>query len=602
MAMQTRSLESIGTPMPHAEDDVRSVAIIGMGARGLSLLEQFIGLGRKAGAQRLRIEVFEPRTPGSGLHHAGQPDYLMLNTMAGQLSAFSSAYPACEPAGWTFLQWCQARAIGLDARGHVSADGQGRPVGFGDFVPRRLLGRYLQDSYRYLLQQCPAQVQVRHHAEPVTGCFERCAEAGFRVQTPTRELDVDAVLLTCGHSSVTEDVEAVGESVLIEGLGLTAMDTLASLTQGRGGRYVRDAGLIGWRYLPSGHEPRISLYSRSGLPFHARPQWHPSGHALLPRTYFSAQAIARLRQHSGTGQLDFERDVLPLIKDEMRAVFYQATVRLDAPEQLKVVQQWLRDACDQPGRQRLFTTLAEQWGEFDPECWLAREAWSTADASYAEWFRQWIERELALSRLGVANSPVRQALEVWRDYRDLLRQVADRDGLTESSTQVFYDVWARLSNRLVGGPQKERYEDLLALIKAGVVTVLPPMDAAAQADAAFGSMIRARVAHSGVSSSRDPLIRDLWLQRLIRPAHAYPADGIDTDPAGRAVGADGTPHPRLFALGPAVEGCTFYNHYVPTPDPTCRALIEARQTVQACLSALGTDKSTRLSTTSFTSL
>ncbi|WP_147477633.1 FAD/NAD(P)-binding protein, partial [Pseudomonas coronafaciens] len=75
------------------------IAIIGMGSRGLSVLEQLIGLSRHADRQPLQIEVFDPQPPGSGLHHAQQPDYLMLNTMAGQLSAFSAAFPACEPPG-----------------------------------------------------------------------------------------------------------------------------------------------------------------------------------------------------------------------------------------------------------------------------------------------------------------------------------------------------------------------------------------------------------------------------------------------------------------------------------------------------------------------
>lgn len=602
MGMQTLSLDRAGLPARQLESRVRAVAIIGMGSRGLSVLEQLIGMSRKDVANPLRIEVFDPRTPGSGLHLAEQPDYLMLNTMAGQLSAFSSAFPACEPEGWTFLQWCQVNAIRLDERGHVSADGQGRPVEFGDFVPRKLLGRYLQDSYRYLLRQCPAHVQVRHHPEPVTGCRERAADGGFRVQTAYRALDVDAVLLTCGHAATGDDAQPVGESVLIEGLGLTAMDALAGLTQGRGGRYVRDPGFAGWRYLPSGREPKIALYSRSGLPFHARPQWHPSVHAALPRVFFTADALVGLRQQSTTGRLDFARDVLPLIKDEMRAVFWQAKVRLDAPRRLLALQQALGDVRDHASRETLFKALAEQWGEFEPQQWLTTGRWCGDNDAYAQWFVQWIERDLAMSRLGTVNSPVRLALEVWRDYRDLLRAVADRNGLTEGSTASFYGEWAGLSNRLVGGPQKERSEDLLALIQAGVVTILPPMDEASCSSVPFETLIRGRVAHSGLSVSRDPLLNDLLRQGLIHPAHTYPADGIDTDPSGRALRSDGSAHARLWALGPAVEGCTFYNHYVPTPDPACRALIEARQVAEACLAALSASRFGGPSMTSFSTL
>ncbi|MDF2644034.1 MAG: hypothetical protein K0R45_3308, partial [Pseudomonas sp.] len=44
--------------------------------------------------------------------------------------------------------------------------------------------------------------------------------------------------------------------------------------------------------------------------------------------------------------------------------------------------------------------------------------------------------------------------------------------------------------------------------------------------------------------------------------------------------------PRLWVLGPSVEGCTFYNHYVPTPDPACLAPMEARMAAQSCLNSL----------------
>ncbi len=369
-------------------------------------------------------------------------------------------------------------------------------------------------------------------------------------------MQVDAVFLTSGHAADSAEQQPSGETVAIEGLGLTAMDTLASLTQGRGGRYVRDGGFAGWRYLPSGREPKVFLYSRSGLPFHARPQWHSPNEAPLPRLFLGAEVIAGLRQQRPAGQLDFRRDVLPLIKDEMRAVFYQARVPPRyAPPQL---------------RQSSVCCVKQRRG---PRC---------LPESYATWFVEWIERDLALSRLGTARSPIRLALEVWRDYRDVLRLVAGRNGLSEASTLDFYGTWAGLSNRLVGGPQKERHEDLLALIKAGVVAVLPPMDEARQ----FDCVIPARVAHNGLSRPAQGLIGDLLEQGLIRAAHAWPADGIETDRTGRALGRDGSPQPRLWVLGPVVEGCTFYNHYIPTPDPTCHALIEARRAVESCLAML----------------
>ncbi|GFM64104.1 FAD/NAD(P)-binding protein [Pseudomonas cichorii] len=590
--MQTLSIERfVDDHAPVVEPETRKIAIIGMGSRGLSILEQLIGMARDDRSQRWLIDVFDPQLPGSGLHLVEQPDYLMLNTMAGQLSAFSSAYPVCEPAGMTFLQWCTAHDVRLNERGHTSDDEHARPIGFGDFVPRKLLGRYLQDSYRFLLEQCPAHVQVRHDPQAVTGCQPLSDTSGFRLQTANgRSFTTEAVFLTSGHAPETREEQAVGEHVAIEGLGLTAMDTLAGLTEGRGGRYERDAGFAGWRYIASGREPHISLFSRSGLAFHARPQWSPASSERLPRLFFTAQAIEVLRQQSATGQLDFEQDILPLIEDEMRGVFYQARVRLESPDQLASVQQRLRDAKNPRLRETLFVRLAAEWGEFEPARWLPTRRWTGQASDYSQWYRDWIEHDLALSRRGIAQSPVKQALEVWRDYRDLLRMLVDRNGLTPASTLEFYGTWAGLSNRLVGGPQKERYEDLLALMDAGVVQVLPPMEEAGCSG--FDRVINARVPHSGLSRNPQGLIGDLQRQGLVRAAHAYPADGIETDSVGRALSADGSVQQRLWVLGPAVEGCTFYNHYVPTPDPGCRALIEARRAVESCMNALGVNAST----------
>ncbi|WP_426111469.1 FAD/NAD(P)-binding protein [Pseudomonas sp. DSP3-2-2] len=520
-----------------------------MGSRGLSILEQLMGLAQRNPERPLLIEVFDPQTPGSGLHLPEQADYLMLNTMAGQISAFSAAFPATlpnEPAGLTFLQWCAAQDVRLDERGHL--DAQGRPVEFGDFVPRRLLGRYLRDSYRYLLELCPAHVQLRHHPELIVGCCPRAGESGFLLTcSGGQQLVVDGVFLTTGHAPRRLD-SVTGKRVAIEGLGLTAMDTLAELTQGRGGHYVRDNSLSGWRYLPSGREPQIYLFSRTGLPFHARPQWQPDQLAPQPPTFFSPAAIRSLRRESVDGRLDFVSQVLPLIEDEMRA----------------------------------------RCGSFDPQAYLRIGQWQGESGAYEQWFRQWIEADLLRSRLGRAASPLTQALEVWRDCRDVLRLAVDHNGLTNTSTQAFYRVWAALGNRLVGGPQQERYEDLLALMDAGIVRLLSPMQINGP-DAQFDAVIKARTAHSGLSGSRSAVLADLLKQGLVRPAHPYPADGIEVDRQNRAVGSNGQVQPRLWVLGPAVEGSTFYNHYVPTPDPACRALLQARSAVESCLAALEVD-------------
>lgn len=565
--------------------DARRIVIIGMGSRGLSVLEQLIGAARRDPHTALVIELFDPQLPGSGLHLPEQPDYLMLNTMAGQLSGFSSAYPAWEPdetPGLTFLQWCTAEGLRLNERGHSSGSGAGRAIEFGDFVPRKLLGLYLRDCYRYLLTLCPAHVQVKHHRDRVVGCRPTSGDQGFQIQTDNGQcIEADAVFLTAGHVPQPE-ASGDGKRVAIEGLGLCAMDKIAELTEGRGGRFVRDDSQSAWRYLPSGREPQIYLYSRSGLPFHCRPQGRPSP-VVNQRLFFTAQAILELRTKSPGGRLDFTRQILPLIEDEMRAGFYLAKVRLQQPERLEHFRHALKTLSNAKALRNIFAAIAKEFGPFQPQEYLSIQSWQGDPQHYPQWFRQWIANDLARSGLGVEASPLTQALEVWRDCRDLLRLVADHDGLSDHSTLEFYGAWAGLGNRLVGGPQKERYEDLLALVDAGVVMPLSPLSVD---DIEIDCVITARNIHSGLSQSRSPLIDDLLTQGLIKAAHPYPADGIAVDAQSRALSRNGSNHHRLWVLGPSVEGNTFYNHYVPTPDPACKALLQARMAVRACLTEL----------------
>ncbi len=565
--------------------DAQRIVIIGMGSRGLSVLEQLIGAARRDPHTPLMIDLFDPQVPGSGLHLPEQPDYLMLNTMAGQLSGFSSAYPASEPdeaPGLTFLQWCTAKGLRLDERGHVSVSGSGRAIEFADFVPRKLLGRYLRDCYRYLLTLCPAHVQVKHRRDRVIGCRPNPDDQGFHLDTADGlHFEAEAVFLTTGHAP-QPDTNFGAKRVAIEGLGLSAMDQIAHLTEGRGGRFVRDDGQSAWRYQPSGREPQIYLFSRSGLPFHCRPQGRPRA-SVTQRLFFTAQAIVELRKHSTEGRLDFAEQILPLIEDEMRAVFYLAKVRLQQPGQLERVSQSLQSAREAKALRDVFASLAEDFGPFEPQDYLSIRGWQGDPQHYPQWFRQWIACDLARGCLGVDASPLTQALEVWRDCRDLLRLTADHDGLNDRSTLEFFGAWAGLGNRLVGGPQKERYEDLLALLDAGVVTPLAPDSIHA---IEIDELINARNPHSGLSQSHSPVINDMLAQGLIRAAHPYPADGIAVDAQSRVLRRDGSTHQRLWVLGPCVEGSTFYNHYVPTPDPACKAPLQARIAVQACLAAL----------------
>lgn len=64
------------------------IAVVGVGPRGLSVLERVVSHTQGAG-RPVELVLVEPGELGSGVHPAKQPDYLLLNTIASQLTIYS---------------------------------------------------------------------------------------------------------------------------------------------------------------------------------------------------------------------------------------------------------------------------------------------------------------------------------------------------------------------------------------------------------------------------------------------------------------------------------------------------------------------------------
>ena len=58
------------------------------------------------------------------------------------------------------------------------------------------------------------------------------------------------------------------DTVAVEGMGLVAVDVVMALTLGRGGSFVENGDRL--RYVRSGDEPALRLFSRSGFPYCAK--------------------------------------------------------------------------------------------------------------------------------------------------------------------------------------------------------------------------------------------------------------------------------------------------------------------------------------------
>ena len=164
-------------------------------------------------------------------------------------------------------------------------DPTGQPIESHHFLPRRLMGEYLQWFYRALLAGAPPGVHIVHHPTAAVDLVAR-RDGSEEVRLANGGTVVaDHVIVTSGHTAnqsaddagrvlepypVGSYVETIpaDATVGVSGMGLVAVDVVTALTIGRGGEFVENGA--GLRYRPSGREPRIQLFCRSGLPFTAK--------------------------------------------------------------------------------------------------------------------------------------------------------------------------------------------------------------------------------------------------------------------------------------------------------------------------------------------
>ncbi|MFI7412552.1 FAD/NAD(P)-binding protein [Streptomyces sp. NPDC049627] len=346
---------------------VHRLAVVGGGPRATYALERLSAqIGRLGRDERLEVRVFERSGEfGSGeAHSPSQPRTSYLNRISSQVSfaadeSVKDAGPLRPaPLRPTLHAWCRRR---FTETGHADLD-----LAPGDWPRRYVHGMALQDMFRTFVRELRAHpgVDVRlHHTEVVDIAPDA---GGFTVRTADGEaFPADQVLLVTGHThhdprrtartrgladfadragcayvpyaypldrALPLRITGPGRVVGIAGMGLTAIDEILYLTEGRGGSFVPAQG-GGLRYLPSGAEPaKLLAFSETGVFTFARPDNRKDADPdrLEHRGVFlTGEAVDRLRASVGSprgdggpGQLDFERDILPLVVLEMAWLHY----------------------------------------------------------------------------------------------------------------------------------------------------------------------------------------------------------------------------------------------------------------------------------------
>lgn len=607
-----------------------SIAIVGMGPRGLTILERVLEHAHRLPAGvRLQIDVFDEGEAGEGVHRSQQPDHLLINTVASQVTMFAPSSLAGGENGVSLVQWAHAtgyRRIG--ERFRRDAGDAGVPITEADHLPRSLLGEYLSWVYRRVVEKLPSTIRVVHRRSRVIDLVER--DGGFDVLLESGDVQqADYVFITTGHGyrkPTDEDlafsafvgrhtghnenlayfaspypVENLARipssaTVAVQGFGLTAHDVISSLTLGRGGRYVEENGKL--RYLRSGDEPTILLFSRHCLPFAARGINQKGLTGRHRPRFFTPEAVAAKRRAvlatTGDPRIDFKVEVLPLVIREMAYAYREAKTA---------------EAVPVDG----FEPTAEEVRAIESILWPLKGRQFESFAAFREFFDALLNADLREAFKGNLTSPVKAATDVLRDTREALRTAVEYGGLTPASHRYFVEDFNATTNRVSFGPPKQRNVEYLALREAGLIDIAGGPGARIVADDAhvrfrIQASYAERIEHSYADvlvvarldaysplTDRSPLSANLLARGLIRPYYNgdYHPGGIDIDASLHPVGATGTVRENIWAVGFPVEGLHFYTHALPRPQIASRQTHDAQRCVLELFAAIAARQAIR---------
>lgn len=600
------------------------IAIVGLGPWGVCVVERLVSCYRQlTGVKRgLAIHCFDSKSPGAGVHDPLEPDYLLLNTVVGQVSLFAAASRDGlleDYGGKTFLQWARYEGYTLDEDG-PRRGANGRMIEETDFLPRALFGRYAAWAYQQIIRSLPDGIALHQHVDEVVSVRAQVDGTERLTTTSRATVDVDHVFLTTGHTKAKRDERVVppypisevrrrvadGATVAISGMGLVAVDVVTALTYGRGGRFHRDGNRL--RYEASGREPRIRLFSRSGLCPHCRPASTLDSTGVYEPRIFNADSVARIRAEkhgrAGSRQLDFEVDMAPLLWAELRVHYQTERIRLlEGDAAASDLAGFLTNAWKGGALDEALANLPR----FDPEHELFRpELDRCADrVTYQRTVRQALAEDVEDSRAGEARSPRKAAFELIRVLRDVIRAAVDDSGLTSESFLAFRRRFAGAFNRVTVGPPLQRGEELLALMDANVVTMpfgRAPQTRFCEASRSWRvSSTRLEQAHSeqvdalivghlelpNLTTTASQLLSSLAADERIRPFHRSEKCGIALDRQHHPISVSGESSERLWVLGPLSEGVRYFTNYLPSPRSRFRAFDDVASCAQDIFSQVG---------------
>ncbi|XXG96943.1 hypothetical protein Hte_003234 [Hypoxylon texense] len=633
------SAAHIGSSVANTNTDlaapIPAIGIVGAGPRGTSVLERICASATEflAPEARLTIHIIDPWPPGAGsVWRTTQSPELLMNTVASQITLYTDESVDClgpKCLGPSVYEW--ARSIGLD-------------LGPDEYPTRSQYGRYLKWVFGEVVARAPPGIEVVvHEARAVRLDNELDGRQTLILSTGHILPGLAAVVLAQGHLPALPDAEQYlntlyaqrhpslrhipssnpadvdlsslrpGEPILLRGLGLNFFDYMALLTTGRGGRFTRTPS-GGLQYHPSGNEPRLYAGSRRGVPYQARGDNAKGPLGRHIPFILTDKVVANFQKRADAGNPpDFLSEVWPLVAKEVETVYYEGVLERHGMQQrLDFRDKFLGTPPNSLQEAQLLDDFgiskADRWSWGDISRPYGGRIFDTA-SNWQDWLLAYLREDVKQAALGNVKGPLKAALDVMRDIRNELRLIVDHDGIAGDSRRDHLDRWYTPLNAFLSiGPPRERIEQLIALMEAGVIDILGPRLEVVAEDGAWlarspdvpGSTVRvttlveARLPEPSVRSTADDLLVYLRKTGQCRPhsSDGYQTGGLDiTESPFHLIDRKGCAHPRRFAIGVPTEGVHWVTAAGARPGVNSRTLSETDAVARAALHVAKADTS-----------
>lgn len=320
--------------------DKKVVVVIGAGPRGVAVLERFSAYSNlKDAQQKIELHLVDKYVhEGGAVWRSSQSDVLLMNTTTSETTLF--------PDGSTNPQLGPGVGSAKTLYDFLKADGF-KPT---DYAPRSKHGQYLS----YVIEQAKEYankelLSLNFHETEAVDVQEVNQKQQVKLLDNTL-IEADTVIFALGHlptypgdrlnelalqakahglaillpnSPVELDysIMADAKTIIIEGMGLNFYDVLGSLLDLWQARFLERAdGSL--EYIRGSKEAKLIVGSRSGNLYRPKPDYA----GQFPPSYRTLVLTAELADELSekTGQLSFERDLKPLIHQEVRLALNHA--------------------------------------------------------------------------------------------------------------------------------------------------------------------------------------------------------------------------------------------------------------------------------------